>query len=182
MFLPPDIFQCGILCYERAKSLRSWGIGAYCNESIVTKKHSCTFRLVPGCETCLRSGTFNFSAPRLYFFPPVFRIEKREVLLNHYSTGGININILTRGFPASLRVLFIASLFAAAYLVIPLAIAYSDEEEQAPVDPDISDICTLSDCNPAKPCLEEDEKCYTLNGVFYCCVMPPSGGAEAVGE
>ncbi len=52
----------------------------------------------------------------------------------------------------------------------------------APNDPDISDVCTLSDCNPAKPCADPDENCYTLNGVFYCCTMAPDPGMEAVGD
>lgn len=73
-------------------------------------------------------------------------------------------------------------LFAAVlYLSSPTVIS-AEEIEQAPVDPDISDICALSDCNPAKPCAVKGESCYTLNGAFYCCVEPPSGGAEAVGD
>ncbi|MFI5323510.1 MAG: hypothetical protein ACHQ6U_08270 [Thermodesulfobacteriota bacterium] len=37
---------------------------------------------------------------------------------------------------------------------------------KAPNDHDISDVCTLSNCNPAKPCADPYEKCYMLNGVF----------------
>ncbi|MCI0482594.1 MAG: hypothetical protein L0213_13525 [Candidatus Dadabacteria bacterium] len=65
------------------------------------------------------------------------------------------------------------------------AIADDDDVEEiplAPNDPDISDVCTLSDCNPAKPCADPDENCYTLNGVFYCCTMAPDPGMEAVGD
>ena len=52
----------------------------------------------------------------------------------------------------------------------------------APNDPDITDVCTLSDCNPAKPCADPDENCYTVNGVFYCCTAAPDPGMEAVGD
>lgn len=60
----------------------------------------------------------------------------------------------------------------------------SDVEEipLAPADPDISDICTPSDCSPAKACPDSDQSCYTINGAFYCCTEPPSPGAEAVGD
>ncbi len=71
--------------------------------------------------------------------------------------------------------------FSVFLLSSPLALN-AEEIEQAPVDTDISNICTLSDCNPAKPCAEKGESCYTINGAFYCCIEPPSGGAEAVGD
>lgn len=87
------------------------------------------------------------------------------------------MDFLTKCF-STLRIIFVAI----SILFLPLTFAYADEIERAPVDPDISDICTLSDCNPARPCAEESESCYTLNGAFYCCIEPPSGGAEAVGE
>jgi len=87
------------------------------------------------------------------------------------------MNILTRRLSESLIVLITAFMF-----FLPLTMTYADDEQQAPPDPDISDICTLSDCNPARPCADEEQKCYSLNGVFYCCVMPPSGGAQAVGD
>lgn len=81
-----------------------------------------------------------------------------------------------------------------AFLTITLilffgaAIAVADDDGDveklplAPNDPDISDVCTLSDCNPAKPCADPDENCYTLNGVFYCCTAAPDPGMEAVGD
>ncbi|MEW6144472.1 MAG: hypothetical protein AB1598_05585 [Thermodesulfobacteriota bacterium] len=72
-------------------------------------------------------------------------------------------------------------------LAVPFAFADDDDSDVekfplAPNDPDISDVCTLSDCNPAKPCADPDENCYTLNGVFYCCTMAPDPGMEAVGD
>jgi hypothetical protein len=81
-----------------------------------------------------------------------------------------------------------------AFLTITLilffgaAIAVADDDGDveklplAPNDPDITDVCTLSDCNPAKPCADPDENCYTLNGVFYCCTEAPDPGMEAVGD
>ena len=80
------------------------------------------------------------------------------------------------------RALAALIVIAAVFLLISMPSVNADEIEKAPADPDISDICTLSDCNPTKPCLDENERCYTLNGVFYCCIMPPSGGAQSVGE
>ena len=79
------------------------------------------------------------------------------------------------------------------FIVVPVVSAFSDDDKGsssgdvekfplAPNDPDISDVCTLSDCNPAKPCADPDENCYTLNGVFYCCTMAPDPGMEAVGD
>ncbi len=77
-------------------------------------------------------------------------------------------------------------LILALLLVVPFSAAYADDQGKdfptAPPDTDISDICTLSDCNPANPCPDPDEMCYTLNGVFYCCVSPPVPGMEAVGD
>ncbi len=78
-----------------------------------------------------------------------------------------------------LTVIMILSLGAA------IAVADDDDVEEiplAPNDPDISDVCTLSDCNPAKPCADPDENCYTLNGVFYCCTEALDPGMEAVGD
>jgi len=81
------------------------------------------------------------------------------------------------------------------FIVIPVTSAFSDDSNSggggsgdveklplAPGDPDISDVCTLSDCSPAKPCADPDQNCYTLNGVFYCCTMAPDPGMEAVGD
>ena len=79
------------------------------------------------------------------------------------------------------------------FIVVPVVSAFADDGKGsdsgdvekfplAPNDPDISDVCTLSDCSPAKPCADPDENCYTLNGVFYCCTMAPDPGMEAVGD
>ncbi len=86
---------------------------------------------------------------------------------------------------ASLRKPFlITTLFL--FFVVPFSFAEEDGDVEkiplAPNDPDISDVCTLSDCSPAKPCADPDENCYTLNGVFYCCTMAPDPGMEAVGD
>lgn len=76
---------------------------------------------------------------------------------------------------------FLIILFFLAGLYVSFAQEGEDLPE-APPDPDISDTCTLSDCNPAKPCADPDESCYSVNGVFYCCVLPPAGGMPAVGD
>ena len=77
------------------------------------------------------------------------------------------------------------------FIVLPIKFVRADDDGSggdvqklplAPNDPDISDVCTLSDCNPAKPCADPDENCYTLNGVFYCCTAAPEPGMEAVGD
>ena len=79
------------------------------------------------------------------------------------------------------------------FIVVPVLSAFAEDDKGsssgdvekfplAPNDPDISDVCTLSDCSPAKPCADPDENCYTLNGVFYCCTMAPDPGMEAVGD
>ena len=77
-------------------------------------------------------------------------------------------------------------------IIVPITSAFSVDNDsaggdvekfpQAPNDPDISDVCTLSDCSTAKPCPDPDQSCYTLNGVFYCCTMAPDPGMEAVGD
>lgn len=84
------------------------------------------------------------------------------------------MKIFKRGF-------LLSSLLFTCLAFYSLTGAYADEIEEAPADPTISDICTLSDCSPAKPCAQKDEMCYTVNGAFYCCIEPP-GGAEAIGE
>jgi len=93
-------------------------------------------------------------------------------------------NNLKKAFLILILILFIA---------VPVMSAFADDGKGsdsgdveklplAPNDPDISDVCTLSDCSPAKPCADPDENCYTLNGVFYCCTMAPDPGMEAVGD
>jgi len=85
------------------------------------------------------------------------------------------VRYISRGLVAVILIISVLFLFSPHVI-------NADEIDQAPADPDISDICTLSDCNPAKPCADSNESCYTVNGAFYCCIEPPSGGAEAVGE
>lgn len=79
------------------------------------------------------------------------------------------------------------------FIAVPVISAFAEDDKGsnsgdvekfplAPNDPDISDVCTLSDCSPAKPCADPDENCYTLNGVFYCCTTAPDPGMEAVGD
>jgi hypothetical protein len=74
------------------------------------------------------------------------------------------------------------------FLAVPVlfSLAGDDGTSKAPPapqpDPDVSDVCTPSDCNPAKPCPDPDQECYSLNGAFYCCTMPPEPGMEAVGN
>jgi len=94
-------------------------------------------------------------------------------------------NSLKKAFLILILILFIA---------VPVVSAFADDNNKgsdsgdvekfplAPNDPDISDVCTLSDCSPAKPCADPDQNCYTLNGVFYCCTMAPDPGMEAVGD
>ncbi|MGH7849954.1 MAG: hypothetical protein ACREOP_06620, partial [Thermodesulfobacteriota bacterium] len=65
----------------------------------------------------------------------------------------------------------VISKLGKAFLIITLvlslgvitAVADDDGDVEklplAPNDPDISDVCTLSDCNPAKPCADPDENC-----------------------
>lgn len=78
------------------------------------------------------------------------------------------------------------SLILAALLALPTAASYAQDGggdlPAAPPDTDISDICTPSKCSPATPCPDPDEKCYAVEGAFYCCVMPPVPGMEAVGD
>ncbi len=85
---------------------------------------------------------------------------------------------LVHDLAGAIRCLLLVSLFAFC-----AAAAFAQDDNglpEAPPDPDISDICRLSDCNPAQLCPDPDESCYSVNGVFYCCVEPPVGGMEAV--
>ena len=58
----------------------------------------------------------------------------------------------------------------------------SEIEEEEVQLPEPAGACSSDPCSPATPCPSKDEKCYTSNGVFYCCVLPPFPGAEAVGN
>ncbi len=75
--------------------------------------------------------------------------------------------------------IFIALLVAMLSLSISIAFAIDEEEVQLP---EPQGACSSDPCSPATPCPSKDEMCYSSNGVFYCCVLPPFPGAEAVGN
>lgn len=58
----------------------------------------------------------------------------------------------------------------------------SELEEEDVQLPEPQGACSSDPCSPATPCPSKDEQCYSSNGVFYCCVLPPFPGAEAVGN
>ena len=58
----------------------------------------------------------------------------------------------------------------------------SEIEEDEVQLPEPAGACSSDPCSPATPCPSKDEQCYSSNGVFYCCVLPPFPGAEAVGN
>jgi hypothetical protein len=64
-------------------------------------------------------------------------------------------------------------------LSVAMASGIEEEEEQLP---EPQGACSSDSCSPATPCPSKDEQCYSSNGVFYCCVLPPFPGAEAVGN
>jgi hypothetical protein len=64
-------------------------------------------------------------------------------------------------------------------LSVAMASGIEEEEEQLP---EPQGACSSDPCSPATPCPSKDEQCYSSNGVFYCCVLPPFPGAEAVGN
>ncbi|OGE22906.1 MAG: hypothetical protein A3J42_08035 [Candidatus Dadabacteria bacterium RIFCSPHIGHO2_12_FULL_53_21] len=103
-------------------------------------------------------------------------------------TGGGGISPKERKTMPGLSNLKNTFLTVIMILSLGTAFAIADDDSDveklplAPNDPDITDVCTLSDCNPAKPCADPDENCYTLNGVFYCCTTAPDPGMEAVGD
>jgi len=72
-------------------------------------------------------------------------------------------------------------------VLITVSISFSSsmaseiEEEEVQL-PEPAGACSSDPCSPATPCPSKDEQCYSSNGVFYCCVLPPFPGAEAVGN
>jgi len=72
-------------------------------------------------------------------------------------------------------------------VLITVSISFSSsmaseiEEEEVQL-PEAAGACSSDPCSPATPCPSKDEQCYSSNGVFYCCVLPPFPGAEAVGN
>lgn len=76
---------------------------------------------------------------------------------------------------------FIFIVLLAALLSFSISIASAIEEEDIQL-PEPAGSCSSDPCSPASPCPSKDEKCYSSNGAFYCCAMPPFPGAEAVGN
>lgn len=72
-------------------------------------------------------------------------------------------------------------IMLSAILFMPISLSYAIDEEEVQL-PEPQGACSDDPCSPAKPCPSADEQCYSSNGVFYCCVLPPFPGAEAVGE
>ena len=72
-------------------------------------------------------------------------------------------------------------IILSALLFLPLSVSYAIDEEEVQL-PEPQGACSSDSCSPAKACPSADEQCYSSNGVFYCCVLPPFPGAEAVGE
>jgi len=72
-------------------------------------------------------------------------------------------------------------------VLITVSISFSSsmaseiEEEEVQL-PEAAGACSSDPCSPATPCPSKDEQCYSSTGVFYCCVLPPFPGAEAVGN
>ena len=67
------------------------------------------------------------------------------------------------------------------FISLSVAIASGIDEEEVQL-PEPQGACSSDPCSPATPCPSKDEQCYSSNGVFYCCVLPPFPGAEAVGN
>jgi len=75
---------------------------------------------------------------------------------------------------------FMLIVLIAVFISFSLSMA-SDLEEEVQL-PEPSGACSSDRCSPATPCPNKNETCYSSNGVFYCCVLPPFPGAEAVGD
>ncbi|MEM7007708.1 MAG: hypothetical protein AAF462_01070 [Thermodesulfobacteriota bacterium] len=67
------------------------------------------------------------------------------------------------------------------FLSVSFSLASELQEEEIQM-PEPQGACSADPCSPAEPCPSKDEKCYSTNGVFYCCVEPPFPGAISVGE
>jgi len=83
-----------------------------------------------------------------------------------------NINKLTS---------LICIVLITVFITFSVSMASGIEEEEVQL-PEPQGACSSDPCSPATPCPSKDEKCYSSNGVFYCCVLPPFPGAEAVGD
>lgn len=75
----------------------------------------------------------------------------------------------------------ICVLLLTASISLSASLASEIDEEEVQL-PETSGACSSDPCSPATPCPSRDEQCYSSNGIFYCCVMPPFPGAEAVGQ
>ena len=67
------------------------------------------------------------------------------------------------------------------FISLSVAMVSGIDEEEVQL-PEPQGACSSDPCSPATPCPSKDEQCYSSNGVFYCCVLPPFPGAEAVGN
>ena len=67
-------------------------------------------------------------------------------------------------------------LFLAAFPISALA---DDLEVPAP---EVPPSCTPGGCSPAELCASEAEKCYSIEGAFYCCTIAPYPGTPVFGE
>jgi len=67
------------------------------------------------------------------------------------------------------------------FISLSVAIASGIDKEEVQL-PEPQGACSSDPCSPATPCPNKDEMCYSSNGVFYCCVLPPFPDAEAVGN
>jgi len=67
------------------------------------------------------------------------------------------------------------------FISLSVAMASGIDEEEVQL-PEPQGACSSDPCSLATPCPSKDEQCYSSNGVFYCCVLPPFPGAEAVGN
>ena len=76
---------------------------------------------------------------------------------------------------------FLLCFVLVVMISMPLSIASEIEDGEVQL-PEPQGACSSDPCSPAMPCASKDEKCYSSNGMFYCCVEPPFPGAEAVGE
>jgi hypothetical protein len=76
---------------------------------------------------------------------------------------------------------FICIVLLAVLFSFSISIASAIDEEEVQL-PEPQGACSSDPCSPATPCPSKDEQCYSSNGVFYCCVLPPFPGAEAVGK
>ncbi len=67
--------------------------------------------------------------------------------------------------------------------MVSLSFSMASEIEEEEVQlPEPQGACSSDPCSPATPCPNKNETCYSSNGVFYCCVLPPFPGAEAIGN